>query len=451
MSTPGTFSIHTLGCKLNYAESSTLSRQLERAGWNVAAPDIHADLYVLNTCSVTEFADKKCRQAVRRFKRQNPDAKVIVTGCYAQLKPEELSEIKGVDLVLGAAEKFNLLSYVENLQLGMYGQSGHTVDRGEIKDHHKFHTSYSIGDRTRAFLKVQDGCDYKCSFCTIPRARGGSRSASIDQVIQQAEELVRQGIKEIVLTGVNIGDFGIMPGSTDRTTGFLELIKALDEVEIDRFRISSIEPNLCSDEIIRFVAQSKRFMPHFHMPLQSGSNDMLKRMRRRYRSELYRDRVELIKSLMPHACIGVDVIVGFHGETDVHFQETVDFIHELDISYLHVFTYSERSDTHAEQLDGKVAMETRKMRNQTLRLLSDKKRHYFYSKHVKTCRPVLFEGGLVDDSADEELNGFTDNYIKVTCSVPADFSNSIQPVYMKEIDLNGMMEGRLTANKSFIY
>ncbi len=440
MATPGTFSIQTLGCKLNYAESSTLSRQLEDAGWNVAGPDIHADLYVLNTCSVTEFADKKCRQAVRRYKRLNPDARVIVTGCYAQLKPQEIADIDGVDLVLGAAEKFNLLQHIEQMQVGV---PAHYVRREPIDQHLDFHASYSVGDRTRAFLKVQDGCDYKCSFCTIPRARGGSRSASIAQVVTQAQELISQGIQEIVLTGVNIGDFGLDPATGERKTDFLELIQALDEVDVARIRISSIEPNLCSDDIIKFVAGSKRFMPHFHMPLQSGSNEMLKRMRRRYRRELYRQRVETIKSHMPHACIGVDVIVGFHGEQEAHFEDTYQFIHDLDVSYLHVFTYSERSDTYATELDGRVPMEIRKSRNQTLRLLSDKKRHYFYSRHVNSCRPVLFEGGLVENSGNVELTGFTDNYIKVVCPDSGSCSNKIYPVELEEIVANGRMSGKL--------
>ena len=442
MSTPGTFSIQTLGCKLNYAESSTLARQLEKEGWNLAGPDLHADLYVLNTCSVTEFADKKCRQAVRKFKRENPDAHVIVTGCYAQLKPEEISEIEGVDMVLGAAEKFNLLRHVQNLQLGM---PVHAVERGPIQEHQDFHLSYSLGDRTRAFLKIQDGCDYKCSFCTIPKARGKSRSASVKQVVDRAKALAQEGVKEIVLTGVNIGDFGLHPTSGDRQSDFLDLIRALDEIEVERFRISSIEPNLCSDEIIRFVAQSKRFMPHFHMPLQSGSNEMLKIMRRRYNRELYADRVALIKQIMPQACIGVDVIVGFHGESDSYFRSTVDFLQDLDVSYLHVFTFSERTDTHAENLGGRVPMSIRKQRNKVLRLLSDKKRHYFYSQHIDSSRPVLFEGGLVEDSGDVELSGFTDNYIKVVSNCPANVANTIQSVLMTEIVNAGRMAGKLMA------
>ena len=447
MSTPGSFSIHTLGCKLNYSESSTLARQLVTAGWHVSGPDEMADVYILNTCSVTEFADKKCRQAVRRFRRINPEARVIVTGCYAQLKPAEIADITGVDLVLGAAEKFNLLAHIERLTA--IGTQTH-VFRDEIAEERDFHISYSIGDRTRAFLKVQDGCDYKCSFCTIPQARGRSRSGDIDQIIAQAASLQEKGIKEIVLTGVNIGDFGLDPGSAQRKATFLDLIRELDQLDISRYRISSIEPNLCSDAIIDFVASSNSFMPHFHMPLQSGSNTMLQRMRRRYNRELYASRVDRIKSCMPHACIGVDVIVGFHGETEAYFEESFEFLHQLDISYLHVFTYSERSNTHAEQMDGRVPMDVRKSRNQKLRLLSDKKRHYFYSQHVQTCRPVLFERGLVDDSADKELTGFTDNYIKVVSACPAHLSNSIQSVRLTEIDKNGRMQGQ-RAQGEFIH
>jgi len=448
MSTPGTFSIQTLGCKLNYAESSTLSRQLESAGWNVAAPDIHADLYILNTCSVTEFADKKCRQTVRRFKRQNPDAHVIVTGCYAQLKPEELSSIEGVDIVLGAAEKFHLLAHVEALQIGIPVDA---VSRQEIDNHTEFHTSYSAGDRTRAFLKIQDGCDYKCSFCTIPRARGKSRSATIDQVIAQAHELVEAGVREIVLTGVNIGDFGINPVDGSRETSFLELIKALDQVPVDRIRISSIEPNLCTDEIIKFVAESERFMPHFHMPLQSGSDHMLKLMRRRYRKQLYANRVQLIKQLMPHACVGVDVIVGFHGETDEYFDETFNFLHELDVSYFHVFTYSERSDTFADQMTGQIPMQTRRKRNEILRDLSSKKRHYFYHQHVQSQRLVLFEQKTIAMDGKKYVSGYTDNYIKVNCvkSKEIDF-NTLEMVQMSKINASGDMIGDRIDQKVYI-
>ena len=447
MSTPGTFSIRTLGCKLNYAESSTLSRQLESAGWNMAGPDVQADLYILNTCSVTEFADKKCRQAVRRFKRHNPHAKVIVTGCYAQLKPEELDNIEGVDAVLGAAEKFNLLQHVSNLQIGMPTPRVH---RQEIEDHGEFHMSYSVGDRTRAFLKVQDGCDYKCSFCTIPRARGLSRSATIDQVIRQASELAEQGIQEVVLTGVNIGDFGLEPDTRRRQSSFLELINELEKVPMSRYRISSIEPNLCTNEIIEFVAGSTRFMPHFHMPLQSGSDDMLKVMRRRYGTDLYADRVAVINQLMPHACIGVDVIVGFHGESDAHFDQTRAFLQELDVAYFHVFTYSERSDTHAMKLEGRVPMKTRKLRNYVLRQLSDKKRHYFYSQHLETRRPVLFEHEKKSKHGITYSTGYTDNYIKVSCPGGVNRSNEIADVDLCEIGPHETMMGTCVEKKAFI-
>lgn len=442
MATPGTFQIQTLGCKLNYSESSTLSRQLEEAGWNVASQDASADLYILNTCSVTEFADKKCRQAVRRYKRQNPAAKVIVTGCYAQLKPQEIADIEGVDLVLGAAEKFNLLNHVSNLQIGI---PAGFIQRGQINEHQDFFASYSIGDRTRAFLKIQDGCNYKCSFCTIPLARGKSRSATIDHVLRQAEELYNQGIKEIVLTGVNIGDFGLSPADGQRTQSFYELIQELDKTPIERFRISSIEPNLCGNDIIEFVAQSSRFMPHFHMPLQSGSDDMLRIMRRRYDSALYADRVATIKKLMPHACIGVDVIVGFHGETDERFDETWRFLHEIEASYFHVFTYSERSDTHAMQLDGKVDMGVRRQRNEELRILSEKKKHYFYTQHADSTREVLIERANKQDTASNNYVaiGHTDNYIKVVCDSPEDISNEIVRVKLNQWTDKSEMTGSL--------
>ncbi len=440
MATPGSFTIHTLGCKLNYAESSTLSRQLREAGWHQSTMHDMADVCIINTCSVTEFADKKCRQAVRRFKRNNPAAKVIVTGCYAQLKPTEISNMEGVDLVLGAAEKFNLLQHLENLQLGMPVDQ---IIRGPIKHHEQFFASYSTNDRTRAFLKVQDGCDYKCSFCTIPQARGKSRSASIEHVLIQAQELIAMGIKEIVLTGVNIGDFGLDSESGHRKFKFIDLLRELDNLDIPRIRISSIEPNLCTDEIISFVAGSKRFMPHFHMPLQSGSNEMLKRMRRRYPVELYHDRVELIKKLMPHACIGVDVIVGFHGESNTHFDETRAFLHDIEASYFHVFTYSERSNTHAEKMDGVVPMELRKLRNRVLRNLSDKKRHYFYNQHIKSTRPVLFEQNVQTSHGGKFAQGFTDNYIKVNCSTKLDLQNEIHSVRLTKINKEDIAMGRL--------
>ena len=416
-----------------------------------------AEVYVINTCSVTDFADKKCRQAVRRALRKSPTAHVIVTGCYAQLKPKEISEIEGVDLVLGATEKFRILEFVDQLSaaspLGDLGAvKGKPLSNfftSEIKDVEGFHNAYSFGDRTRSFLKVQDGCDYKCSFCTIPLARGKSRSNTVQSVVETAQEIVQKGIKEIVLTGVNIGDFGLIDEATggsaeDRPREtFLDLIMALDEVEgIDRFRISSIEPNLCSDEIIEFVAQSKRFVPHFHMPLQAGNDKLLKMMRRRYKRQLYADRVAKIKALMPHACIGVDVIVGFPGETDTDFKESYRFINELDISYLHVFTYSERANTHAINLEDPVPMQVRRERNEMLRILSDKKKRHFYDQHIGSARPVLFE-----QHKDEELlTGFTDNYIKVVLSKTDGLLNSIQDFELGEINSDGLVVGRLRSS-----
>ncbi|MEM1121489.1 MAG: tRNA (N(6)-L-threonylcarbamoyladenosine(37)-C(2))-methylthiotransferase MtaB, partial [Bacteroidota bacterium] len=343
MATPKTVAFHTLGCKLNYSETSAIARQFEGAGYTAVKFQEGANIYVINTCSVTDFADRKCRKIVRQALRHSPDAYVVVTGCYAQLKPQEISEIPGVDLVLGASEKFKILHYVDDISKAP-GKG--MVSAGEIKEANTFKDAFSFGDRTRSFLKVQDGCDYKCTFCTIPLARGKSRSDEVASVVENAQKIAAMGVREIVLTGVNIGDFGngtsVIEGERPKKEAlFIDLIKALDEVAgIDRFRISSIEPNLCTDEIIEFVAQSKRFVPHFHIPLQSGNNKQLRQMRRRYKRELYADRVAKIKQLMPHCCIGVDVIVGFPGETDEDFKETYNFINNLDISYLHVFTYS---------------------------------------------------------------------------------------------------------------
>ena len=402
-----------------------------------------ANVYVINTCSVTDFADKKCRQAVRKALRKAPDAKVIVTGCYAQLKPEEISNIEGVDLVLGAAEKFRILEFVDQLAVG---ENEASFFAGAIQEVEGFNNAYSFGDRTRSFLKVQDGCDYKCSFCTIPLARGASRSNTIQSVVDTAYEIVEKGIKEVVLTGVNIGDFGLIDdvtgGSTVKRTRetFLDLIKALDEVEgIERFRISSIEPNLCTDQIIAFVAQSKRFVPHFHMPLQSGNDKLLRMMRRRYKRALYADRVALIKKLMPHACIGVDVIVGFPGETDEDFKESYRFINELDVSYLHVFTYSERANTHAINLEESVPMHIRRERNEMLRILSEKKKRHFYNQHIGTARSVLFE----HHKQEEFLTGFTDNYVKVLVPYEEGLINTIKEVSLAEIDSDGLVVSEL--------
>ncbi|MFT4061419.1 MAG: tRNA (N(6)-L-threonylcarbamoyladenosine(37)-C(2))-methylthiotransferase MtaB [Edaphocola sp.] len=411
---------HTLGCKLNFSETSTLGRTLEAEGFTKKEFDDEADVYVINTCSVTENADKECRQLVRRIQRRAPQSLVVVTGCYAQLKPKEIAAIEGVDLVLGAAEKFNIARHLRELSKG----DSTKICSCEIEDVEGFHASYSLGDRTRTFLKVQDGCDYNCSFCTIPLARGHSRSDSIKGVLANVRELAVTGTREIVLTGINLGDFGKgTNGGKKREESFLELIQTLDEAEenVDRYRISSIEPNLLGNEIIEFVAQSQRFMPHFHIPLQSGNNEVLGNMRRRYRRELYADRVARIKELMPHCCIGVDVIVGFPGETDDMFADTFGFLHGLDVSYFHVFTYSERANTLAAEMEGSVPMQARHERNKALRNLSYQKMSCFTQKNVGDTRKVLFE------SADKAgmMEGFTDNYIKVQTPYRHEWVNQI--------------------------
>lgn len=410
---------HTLGCKLNYSETSTLSRMLAGSGFVQKEFEETADVYVINTCSVTENADKECRQLVRRIQRRAPESFVVITGCYAQLKPKEIAEIEGVHLVLGAAEKFNIAKHLEDLTRGDSAR----ICSCDIEEVNGFHSSYSHATRTRTFLKVQDGCDYNCSFCTIPLARGHSRSDSIDNVVAKAREIAAQNVKEIVLTGINLGDFGKgNEGGKRREENFFDLIHALDEVEgIERYRISSIEPNLLSEEIIRFVAASKRFMPHFHIPLQSGSNTILAEMRRRYRRELYAERVEQVKSLMPHAAIGVDVIVGFPGEGDTEFQETFDFLHGLDVSYFHVFTYSERDNTLAATMKDALPVSVRNERNKVLRNLSLQKLHYFTAAFHDTTRKVLWE------SADKNgiMEGYTDNYIKVQTPYQAELVNRI--------------------------
>lgn len=410
---------HTLGCKLNFSETSTLSRTLEAEGFLKKDFEEEADVYVINTCSVTENADKECRQLVRRIQRRTPEALVVITGCYAQLKPKEIAEIEGVDLVLGAAEKFNIAEHLRELSKGDSAK----ICSCEIEDVEGFHASYSINDRTRTFLKVQDGCDYNCSFCTIPLARGHSRSDSIEGVLQNVAELSQTGAKEIVLTGINLGDFGKgTNGGKKREESFFELIQRLDETEgIDRYRISSIEPNLLSNEIIEFVAGSKRFMPHFHIPLQSGSNEVLGGMRRRYRKELYADRIARIKELMPHCCIGVDVIVGFPGETEALFQETFEFLHQLDVSYFHVFTYSERANTLAIDMEDAVPMHIRHERNKILRNLSYQKMQYFTQQQVGTKRKVLFESAQKNGM----MEGFTDNYIKIKTPYREEWVNEI--------------------------
>jgi threonylcarbamoyladenosine tRNA methylthiotransferase MtaB len=415
---------HTLGCKLNFSETSTLSRQLEQEGFEKKDFTDQADVYVINTCSVTENADKECRQLVRRIQRRAPESFVVITGCYAQLKPKEIAEIPGVDLVLGAAEKFNLLQHLATLTKGEDAK----ICSCDIETVSGFNTSFSVNDRTRTFLKVQDGCDYSCSFCTIPMARGKSRSDSIENVVKQAQALAQNGVKEIVLTGINLGDFGKGgDGGKKHNENFFELVQALDqETTIPRYRISSIEPNLLTNEIIEWVAKSKNFMPHFHIPLQSGSDTVLKLMQRRYNSELYADRIKHIKSIMPHACIGVDVIVGSPGETEAYFKESFDFIHSLDISYLHVFTYSERAMTKALDIKPIVPISVRNERNKILRNLSYQKQQYFNAQHIGETRPVLFESIKQKDPNDiAMLEGYTDNYIRIVTPYRAEWSNQI--------------------------
>jgi threonylcarbamoyladenosine tRNA methylthiotransferase MtaB len=405
-----TVAFHTLGCKLNFSETSSLSRLMESEGFEKKPFDEVADVYVINTCSVTENADKECRYLLRQIQRKSPESFVVITGCYAQLKPKEIASIPGVDLVLGAAEKFNLVSHIRDLVKGDAAKIC-SCDIDQVKD---FHDGYSFNDRTRAFLKVQDGCDYSCSFCTIPLARGKSRSDRLDHVLENARSLAAKGIQEIVLTGVNLGDFkNADPEGTEKSVDFFALTRELDMMkEMPRFRISSIEPNLLTNDIIDLVANSERFMPHFHIPLQSGSNKVLRLMRRRYLRELYADRVAHIKKRMPHAAIGVDVIVGFPGETDEDFRETRDFLHHLDISYLHVFTYSERENTPASHMHPVVPVSVRNERNKILRNLSYQKHQYFKSLHAGQTRKVLFERSREKTM----MEGFTDNYIKVTAS-----------------------------------
>jgi threonylcarbamoyladenosine tRNA methylthiotransferase MtaB len=419
---------HTLGCKLNFSETSTLSRQLEAEGFLKKEFDDTADVYVINTCSVTDNADKECRQIVRRIQRKCPESLVVITGCYAQLKPKEISEIPGVDLVLGAAEKFNIATHLRELAKGDSAK----ISSCDIEDVSGFNSSYSLNDRTRTFLKVQDGCDYSCSFCTIPMARGKSRSDSIENVVRNAKVLAEKGVKEIVLTGVNLGDFGNLTPAVSKEDGqalrskktesFYELIQQLNNVDgIERYRISSIEPNLLSKEIIEFVSQSKKFMPHFHIPLQSGSNEILGLMRRRYKRELYAEKVEIIKSLMPHCAIGVDVIVGFPSESDQHFKETFDFLHSLDVSYLHVFTYSERDATRALEIKPVVPVNIRHERNKILRNLSYMKMQYFTERHKGQTRKVLFE----DHVKSGIMEGYTDNYIRISTPHRKEWANKV--------------------------
>lgn len=424
---------YTLGCKLNFAETSTIARSFEEEGYIRVDFDDPADIYVINTCSVTENADKQFKQIVRKALKTNPKAFLAAVGCYAQLKPEELASVDGVDLVLGAKEKFNITQYIDDLTKNNEG----VVHSCEIAETDFYVGSYSIGDRTRAFLKVQDGCDYKCTYCTIPMARGISRSDTIENILSNAKKISDKGIKEIVLTGVNIGDYGKGEfGNKKHEHTFLELVQALDKVEgIERLRISSIEPNLIKDETIDFIAQSNSFVPHFHIPLQSGSNEILKKMKRRYLRELYVSRVAKIREVMPDACIGVDVIVGFPGETDEHFLETYHFLNELDISYLHVFTYSERDNTEAVLMDGVVPDEVRAKRSKMLRGLSAKKRNAFYESQLGKEKTVLFES----DNKQGYIHGFTENYVKVKAPWDPALVNTLHKVKLTKIDVDGMV------------
>lgn len=422
---------YTLGCKLNYSETSTISRAFEEKGYKKVDFTDTPDIFIINTCSVTENADKKCHKIVREARGISPEAYVAIIGCYAQLKPKEISEIPGVDAVLGASEKFRLVELLD----GFVRKPEPEVFASEIENANSFNTAYSINDRTRTFLKVQDGCDYSCTFCTIPLARGNSRSDSIENIIKTAREIAATEVKEIVLTGVNTGDFGIQEGR--RVERFIDLIRALDDVEgIDRFRISSIEPNLLSDDIISFVGESKRFVPHFHIPLQSGSNKILKLMKRRYLRELYAERVSSIREKMPHCCIGVDVIVGFPGETEEDFVETYQFLNELDISYLHVFTYSERENTPASLMPGSVPANKRAERSRMLHILSDKKRRKFYQDHLGKTYSVLFE----NDVENGMMHGFTENYVRVVAKYDPVFINEIRKVKLSSINERGTVE-----------
>jgi threonylcarbamoyladenosine tRNA methylthiotransferase MtaB len=420
-----TVAFYTLGCKLNFAESSAIGQQLSKAGFEKKEFQDGADLYVINTCSVTDHADRKCKKVVREALKHNPNAYVVVIGCYAQLKPNEIAQIPGVDMVLGAAEKFELISHLHSL----VKEPKAVVHNVPIKDVNTFVPGYSLGDRTRIFLKVQDGCDYFCSFCTIPLARGKSRSGNVAETIELVKEAAQQGAKEIVLTGVNLGDFGI-----EHNQNFFDLVKAIDVIEgVDRYRISSIEPNLLTDEIIEFVAQSKRFVPHFHIPLQSGSDEILMRMRRKYLSDLYQCRIQKIKALMPHCGIGVDVIVGFPGETEENFLETYRFLNELDVSYLHVFPYSERANTTAKKMKDVVPVKVRMERGEMLRGLSEKKRMAFYREHLGTRRSVLFE----EEERRGVMFGFTDNYIKVATDYDPLLVNTVSEVTLSSLDSEG--------------
>ena len=434
-----TVAFHTLGCKLNFSETSAIARLMVEKGFNKVEFSNAADVYVINTCSVTENADKECKQIVKSALKNNPEAFIAIVGCYAQLKPNEISNIPGVDVVLGATEKFKLLNYIN-----LSGKNIETeIHNCEINEADFFVDAYSVGDRTRSFLKVQDGCDFSCTFCTIPLARGKSRSDTIENVINNAKIIAQSGVKEIVLTGVNIGDFGYgreIENGKKRDYNFFDLIKELDKVnEIERFRISSIEPNLLKDEIIEFVAMSERFMPHFHIPLQSGNNDLLKKMKRRYLRELYCDRVSKIKSLMPNCCIGVDVIVGFPGETEEQFLDTYNFINGLDISYLHVFTYSERDNTEAILLENPVPMAERKRRNKMLRILSAKKLRHFYETQLGKTESVIFE----NEKKSNFMFGFTKNYVKIIHPYSPELINTPITITLDAFDEEGNVVGKI--------
>jgi threonylcarbamoyladenosine tRNA methylthiotransferase MtaB len=419
---------YTLGCKLNFSETSTIARNFENQGFAKVDFSDNPDIFIINTCSVTENADKKCRNIVKKALKINPEAFVTMIGCYAQLKPAQISEIPGVDLVLGANEKFNILEHIENLEKKELAE----VKANNIKETKDFIPSFSMGDRTRSFLKIQDGCDYFCTFCTIPLARGKSRNSSIADTLLEANKIAKSDIKEVVLTGVNIGDFG--QGGDEN---FYQLVQELDKIEgIDRWRISSIEPNLLENETIEFVANSQHFVPHFHIPLQSGSDILLKAMRRKYLSGLYADRVNKIKELMPDACIGVDVIVGFPGETEEEFMKTVNFLNTLDVSYFHVFTYSERANTTAKKMEGVIPVNIRRERSRQLQILSEKKKRHFYSTQVGKTKTVLFEA----EENEGTIFGFTDNYVKVKLPYDKSLVNQLVSVNLKELDRDGIMK-----------
>jgi threonylcarbamoyladenosine tRNA methylthiotransferase MtaB len=429
-----TVAFHTLGCKLNFAETSTIAKEMVEAGFEKVEFSAAADVYIINTCSVTENADRETRNIIGRALRANPDGFIVIVGCYAQLKPEQIMELPGVDLVLGATEKFNVLQFLGALEKTDGLAQVHSC---EIEDANAFVSSYSAGDRTRAFLKVQDGCDYKCTYCTIPLARGISRSDTLENVVAKANEIAAQGIPEIVLTGVNVGDYGKGEfGNKKHENTFLELVQALDrEVPVQRMRISSIEPNLLRDEIIAFTASSKKFVPHFHIPLQSGSDDVLKKMKRRYMTALYTKRVLAIKAANEDTCIGVDVIVGFPGETNAHFTETYNFLNSLDISYLHVFTYSERENTAAAEMENAIPIPERKRRNKMLRILSEKKKRAFYESQLGKVRPVLFEA----ENREGYMFGYTDNYVRVKTYWNPELANTTKSLKLNDIGTDGIV------------